>query len=94
MSHLGANGIDNMWEEWRDKFRAALDEVTPKVHPPIGNKKPRCPWMTPDLLNLIHKQKSMHRRVVRSIGTDKEAIVQHRSIRYACNTMYRNLKSR
>ena len=93
MNYLGATGVDNMWAEWRDKFTAALDDVAPKVSMRVNRKKPRCPWMTPKLLQILHKQKSMYRRVVRSHRQDNAAILQHRLLRNTSNNMYRQLKN-
>ena len=56
MDTMTSNGINDMWIEWRDKFIASLDEVAPRVSY-VTKKKPRCPWMTPDLLHKIHIQK-------------------------------------
>ena len=58
--------VDSMWEEWKQRSHAALDEVTPRVTKVHSHKRHHCPWMTKKLLNLIHKQKSLHRRIVKS----------------------------
>ena len=57
--------VDNMWEEWKQRFNSALDEVAPRVTKVHSHKRRHCPWMTKELLNLIHKQKSFHRRIVK-----------------------------
>ena len=53
--------VDNMWEEWKQRFNTALDEVAPRVTKVHSHKRRHCPWMTKELLNQIHKQKSLHR---------------------------------
>ena len=82
-----------MWIERRNKFTAALDEVAPKVSITVRSRKNRCPWMTPCLLNLIHKQKSLHRKIIRSNKQNQEAMKGHRQIRSLTLNMYRNLKN-
>ena len=93
MGFLGATGLNNMWIEWRNKFTAALDEVAPKVSTTVRSRKNRCPRMTPCLLNLIHKQKSLHRKIIRSNKQNQEAMKRHRQIRSLTSNMYRNLKN-
>ena len=56
-------------------------------------KKSRCPWMTPELLHLIHKRKSLHRKVVLSCHQNREALLQHRKLRNIVNNLYRQLKN-
>ena len=63
MDRLEASGINGMLEEWKLKFLEALDQVAPVVTTGTSIKKCRCPWMTPELLNIIHKQKSAYRTV-------------------------------
>ena len=60
--------VDNMWEEWKQRFHAALelDEVAPRGTRVHSRKRRHCPWMTKELLNLIHKPKPLHRRIVKS----------------------------
>ena len=57
MSSLSASGIESMWEEWRSKFTSALNEAVP-LSVLKRSKKRKCPWMTPQLLHLLQKQKS------------------------------------
>ena len=78
MSHLSSSGLDNMWQEWRTKFWDALDMVVPAEPKRKRHKSKHCPWMTPNLLNMIHKQKSLHRRIVRSNRQNKNLISEHR----------------
>ena len=59
------NGLDNMWSDWKDKFTQALDEVAPKVTT-VHRRRQRWPWMTPRLLNFVHKQKSLYRKVLKA----------------------------
>ena len=74
MNLLGTmNGLDNMWSDWKDKFTKALDEVAPKVTT-VHRRRQRCPWMTPRLLNLIHKQKSLYRKVLKSNKQDQQLL--------------------
>ena len=86
------NGLDNMWSDWKDKFTQALDEVAPKVTT-VHRRRQRCPWMTPRLLNLIHKQKSLCRKVLKSNKQDQVAIKNHRHLRNLTSNMYRCLKN-
>ena len=93
MGFLGATGLNNMWIEWRNKFTAALDEVAPNVSTTVRSRRTRCPWMTPCLLNLIHNQKSLHRKIIRSTKQNQEAMKRHRQIPSLTSNMYRNLKN-
>ena len=94
MSHLTASGtIDDMWQEWKTKFLAALDDVAPLVETRVSSRKHRCPWMTPELLHLIHKQKSVYRKVTRSNGKNSNAVKEHRLIRSQSTNLYRRLKN-
>ena len=86
------NGLDNMWSDWKDKFTQALDEVAPKVTT-VHRRRQRCPWMTPRLLNLIHKQKSLYRKVLKSNKQDQVAIKNHRHLRNLTSNMYTCLKN-
>ena len=54
MEELTCSGI-NMWLEWKNKFLNALDEVAPMVS---FRRRKKClrPWMTPELLHLMHKR--------------------------------------
>ena len=48
------------------KVLSALDEAAPLVCTERTDRRKLCPRMTPELMNLLHRQKSMHRRVVRT----------------------------
>ena len=78
MDRLEASGINGMWEEWKLKFLEALDPVAPVVTTRTSIKKRRCPWMTQELLNIIHKQKSAYRKVIRSDGRNSDAVKLYR----------------
>ena len=84
--------VDNMWEEWKQRFNTALDEVAPRVTKVHSHKRRHCPWMTKELLNLIHKQKSLHRRIVKSAHKNSELIARHRALRNKTNNLYRRLR--
>ena len=88
-----ACGINEMWEEWKTKFLSALDQVAPVITIKVSSTKRRCPWMTPELLNIIHKQKSVYRKVVRSGGKDLDSVRLHRILRSQSSTLYSRLKS-
>ena len=85
--------VDNMWEEWKQRFNVALDEVAPRVTKVHSHKRRHCPWMTKELLNLIHKQKSLHRRIVKSAHKNSELIARHRALRNKTNNLYRRLRN-
>ena len=53
MEELTCSGINNMWLEWKNKFLNALDEVALTV-PFWRRNNCRSPWMTPELLHLMH----------------------------------------
>ena len=92
MSSLSASGIESMLEEWRSKFTFALNEAVPLSL--TRSKKRKCPWMTPQLLHLLQKQKAMYRRVIRSGRRDTVAVQQHRALRNQYNNLYRQNKNR
>ena len=94
MSHLSSSRLDNMWQEWRTKFWDALDMVVPAESKRKRHKSKHCPWMTPNLLTMIHKQKSRHHRIVRSNLQNKNLISEHRVLRNQTNNLYRQLKNR
>ena len=77
------------WEEWKQRFHAALDEVAPRVTKVHSHKRCHCPWMTKELLNLIQKQKSFHRRLVKSANKNSELITRHRALHSKTNNLYR-----
>ena len=85
--------VDNMWEEWKQRFKAALDEVALRVTKVHSHKRRHCPWMTKELLNLIHKQKSLHRRIIKSAHKNSELIARHRALRNEANNLYRRLRN-
>ena len=85
--------VDNMWEELKQRFNTALDEVAPRVTKVHSHKRRHCPWMTKELLNLIHKQKSLHRRIVKSAHKNSELIARHRALRNKTNNLYRRLRN-
>ena len=82
-----------MWKEWQSKFTAALDSTAPIVHRPCRRKRHRCPWMTPDLLRILHRQKFMYRRVIGSDHQDNAAVHEHRRLRNLFRNTYRQLKN-
>ena len=49
--------------------------------------------MSPELLHLIHKQKSAHRRVIKNKRRDVDLIAHHRKLRNQVNNIYRRLKN-
>ena len=49
--------------------------------------------MSPELLHLIHKQKSAHRRVIKTKRRGVDLIIHHRKLRNQVNNMYRRLKN-
>ena len=91
MKTLCADSIGNMWKEWEERFTTALDTVTPAVVSLRKEIKPQCPWMTPELLNILHNQKSMYRRVVRSKRQYLRAVREYRQLRNY--NLYKQLKN-
>ena len=82
--------VDNMCEEWKQRFKTALDEVAPRVIKVHTHKRRHCPWkgwMTKELLNIIHKQKSLHRLIVKSAHTNSELIAKYRALRNKTNNL-------
>ena len=63
---LSSIGINSMWNEWKTKFIAALDDVAPRICITKKNKRRRCPWMTPELLRVLHEQKSLFKKIKKS----------------------------
>ena len=61
-----------------------------KVH---SHKRRHCPWMTKELLNLIHKQKSLHRRNAKLAHKNSELIARDRALRSKTNNLYRRLRN-
>lgn len=93
INNFSDQDVNTMWKEWNSKFHAALDAVAPSSVVAQGSRKRRCPWMTPQLLQLIHKQKYFHRRLVRSKVQDVKLFQQHRALRSQATNLYRHLKN-
>ena len=85
--------VDNIREDWKRRLHAALDEVAHRVTKVHRHKHHHCPWMTKELLNLIHKQKSLHRRFVKSAHKNSELTARHRALRNKTNNLYRHLRN-
>ena len=71
----------------------ALDTVAPAVVSLRREIKLWCPWMTPELLSILYRQKSMYRRVVRSKRQDLKAVPEHRQLRNRYTNFYKQLKN-
>ena len=83
-----------MWTEWRNKFLAALDEAVPKkIIKNNRKRKKHCPWMSPELLYLLHQQKSLHRRIKKTHHQQQDLILRHRKLKNRTNNLYRQLKN-
>ena len=76
-----ASGINERWVGWRNEFLSALDQVAQVITTKFSSTKRRYPWMTAELLNIIHRQKSIYRKVVRSGGKDLDSVRLHRVVR-------------
>ena len=75
----------------KNKFLNAVDEVAPMVSF-RRRKNIRCPWMTPELLHLMHKQKSLFRKIRCSPIPKGDLKRQHRRLRSCTTTQYRHLR--
>ena len=93
MAALSSIGINSMWNEWKTKFIAALDDVAPRICITKKNKRRRCPWMTPELLRVLHEQKSLFKKIKKSRKPCVEWVTQHRNLRNMYSTMYRQKKN-
>ena len=82
-----------MWKEWKCRFHAALDEAAPRLTATRSYKRRRCPWMTQELLHLIHKQRSLHPRSVKSTFRDAQLIAWHRALRNKTKNLYLQLRN-
>ena len=85
--------VDNIWEEWKQRLNTALDEVATRVTKVDSLKCRHCPWTTKELLNLIHKQKSLHRRIVKSAHKNSQLIARHRALRNKTSNLYCRLRN-
>ena len=55
LSHFESDDVNAMWSEWSGKFLEVLDVVAPmKCYTP---KRKKCPFMTAELLQLIHQRR-------------------------------------
>ena len=93
MAALSSIGINSMWNEWKTKFIAALDDVAPRICITKKSKRRRCPWMTPELLRVLHEQKSLFKKIKKSRKPCVEWVTQHRNLRNMYSTMYRQKKN-
>ena len=93
MGTLTSSGINPMWNEWKTKFIAALDEVAPQGAVRKKKRDRRCPWMTQELLHLLHQQKSLFKKIKKSKKPCVEWRAQHRQLRNKYSTLYRQLRN-
>ena len=49
--------------------------------------------MSPELLHLLHQQKSLHRRIKKTHHRQQDLILRHRKLRNRTNNLYRQLKN-
>ena len=90
-SFSSSGDIDELWSEWHNKVMAAIDACSPIKS--FRARKRKCLWMTPELLNLIHKRKWLYRRIRSCKFQDKVLFKQYRKVRNKANTLYRQLKN-
>ena len=93
MSTLLSSGIIPMWNEWKTKYIAALDEVAPQCAVRKIKRDRRCPWMTQELLHLLHQQKSLFKKIKKTKKPCVEWRAQHRQLRNNYSTLYRQLRN-
>ena len=91
LSQFGSSDVDQMWSGWCGKFLEALDKVAPlKCCSPRKNK---CLFMSPELLDLIHRRKAAYRKVRAFKFQDESLLQQFRCLRSQANNLYRHLRN-
>ena len=85
------HSIDEMWSIWTRNFKSALDTVAPVKKRCL--RRHSCPFLTPELLNLIHERKRFY-RLLRKPGADHTTLFPaYRSLRRDANNLYRQLRN-
>ena len=88
------SSVDGMWTEWEQKFVHVLDECAPVIH--LQKRKKTCPFMSRELLDLIHLRKSVYRKLLckgHNAALDRSLLSQFRRLRCQCNNLYRRLRN-
>ena len=90
-SFRSSDDVDSLWTEWHTKVLNAIDACAPCKF--TRRRKKKCPWMTPELLDIIHQRKWLYRRLKSSNFKDNYLFKQYRKTRNLANNMYRQLKN-
>ena len=83
--------VDDMWAEWHLKFVSTLDNCVPLKSRRVGKKN--CPWMSAELLDLMHERQWLYKRLKACRFGDTSLFSRYRKVRNAANNMYRRLKN-
>ncbi len=85
------DSIDDVWSIWISTIYSAVNIVAP-----VKRRCPRrrsCPFMIPQLLNLIHERKRLY-RILHKPEADRAALFPvYRRLRSETNNMYRQLRN-
>ena len=90
LEYFECSSVDGMWTEWEQKFVHILDECAPVIH--LQKRKKTCPFMSRELLDLIHLRKSVYRKLLckgHNAALDRYLLSQFRRLRCQCNNLYR-----
>ncbi len=86
-----SESVDSKWSTWSSLVLTVLDTVAPiKMTCP---RKRRCPFMTTELLEIIHERKRIY-RFLQKPGSDRASLFPvYRRLRNNGNTLYRQLRN-
>ena len=92
LNHFSCNNVDAMWEEWLQKFNAALDSVAPFKC--FRVKRKSSPFMNEELLQIIQRRKAAYRKWRKSNCESDTLFEEFRKLRNQGNNIYRRLRNR
>eukprot|EP00117_Sycon_ciliatum_P028817 scpid73922/ scgid23077/ len=93
---FSAVDVDGMVDEWLDKFNAVLGIDTPycTVQQYVGKARGRkCPFMMPDLLQLIRQRKAAYRKYCEHGNKNPELYNVLTRLRTRSTNLYRFYKN-
>ena len=95
LGSFSSQSVDVMLEEWQGKFEDALDVVAPYIisRRQSPGKRKKCPFMTPELLALIRRRKTVYRKYRSSDCSSTVLQKEFKVLRSKCNNLYRQLRN-
>ena len=92
LTQFEPSDVEGMWNEWYRKFYKALEEAVPLRYVTTMSRVRQCPFMKENMLTLIHRRKSVYRRLRASKFKNVEFLHEFR-LRTQANNLYRQLRN-